>query len=97
MRSHMWTIHVEQYQISALACFNAADLVIETQRSSAVDCRHSQHSKRGQRLRAVQRFLDQRSSAHLGEHIQAVVARRAIRPERNRNPSLEHLKYRSEP
>src|SRR2546430_4366939 len=59
--------------------------------------REFEHLPRGERVRAEARLLDQRGEAHLGEHVELVVAGCPVRAECDAASRLEQLRhFRSE-
>lgn len=97
MRRRVQAIQIQQHQIGALANFNATYFVFESHSASAVNRRHSKHRQRRKCFSAMKTFLNQRRRSHLGKHIKAVVAWSAVRTERYRDASLDHLRDSREP
>src|ERR1043166_9888321 len=87
---------IESYNghIRTLSDFKTSNLRIEAQRAGTLDSRHAKPTAGGQNFRAVQCLLQQRSGAHLCKHVEAVVTRRTIGSERNRNSLFEQLRDR---
>ena len=88
----MEALEVEDRQVGALARLDAADLAPEAEGARAVRRRHAQGAARGQRFSPAPDLLQKRGGAHLREHVEAVVAGRTVRAERDGDAALEHLR-----
>src|SRR5207249_2850008 len=84
---------VEDDQVGALAGGDRADLGFESQRASATERGQLEHPTGGERVGAEPWLLDEGGEAHLGEHIEPVVAGRAVRPDGDVAPRGEQLRH----
>jgi hypothetical protein len=90
-------LQIDEDDVSALARLKAPYLAGEAEGARAVGGGHAQDSARGEGFGAVDYLLKQRGGAHLREHVEAVVARRAVGPERDGDAAPEHLDDRGYP
>ena len=79
--------------IGPLADLDRADLGVEPQRAGAVPRGHRHRVSRGKPARAQADGLKHGRQPHLCEHVEPVVARRAISPQRDGDASLTQLDH----
>src|SRR5216110_317060 len=84
---------VEDDQVGALAGGDRADLGFEAERAGAPERGELEHPTGGERVGAEPWLLDQGGEAHLGEHVEPVVAGRAVRPDGDLAPRGEQLRH----
>ena len=84
-------IAIDEDQVRALADLDRPDLGLEAERPGAVASRHPQRVAGGQRAGSVPHRLQRRRQPHLVEHVEAVVAGRAVGAERHARCRAPHV------
>ena len=95
--SDVWPVQVHHDEIGPPADRDRADFVFESERPRPAQRRELEHLPRGERVRAEARLLDQRGEAHLGEHVEPVVAGCPVRAECDAASRLEQLRHFGDP
>ena len=97
IRLRVGAFQVEDDQVGALPHLNRSDLRFEAERPRAAQCGQLEGLRRGQRVGTEARLLDQGGEPHLGEGVEAVVARRAVGADADAAPRCQHLRNRRDP
>jgi hypothetical protein len=82
---------IDDDHVGSLADFYRSYLVLDAKRACAGPCRHPQDVARPQHPRLMPDRLQPRSQPHLLEHVEPVVAGRAVGAQRHRDPLFPHL------
>ena len=78
VRRETWTAAIDEDEVGSLTRFDRSNFVLEPEGARAFASSHPDGIRCSQRTRRFPHGLNQRGKTHLFEHVEAVIARRAV-------------------